>query len=88
MEGESGVTRSFIDELHSSDMQGDQMEGSSGVTVSIIDEPHSWHVQGDQIEGESMVLHEVSLINFILRISKEVKWKGKACCYSKYHRCT
>ena len=32
MEGESGVTRSIIDELHSSDNQGDQMEGKSGVT--------------------------------------------------------
>ena len=38
MEGESGVTRSIIDELHSSDIKGDQMEGESGVTRSIIDE--------------------------------------------------
>ena len=30
MEGESGVTRSITDELHSSDIQGDQMEGESG----------------------------------------------------------
>ena len=41
MEGESGVTPSIIDELHSSDIQGDQMEGESGVTSSIIDEIHS-----------------------------------------------
>ena len=41
MEGQSGVTRSIIDELHSSDIQGDQMEGESGVTQSIIDELHS-----------------------------------------------
>ena len=41
MEGESGVTRSIINELHSSDMQRDQMEGESGVTRSIIDEFHS-----------------------------------------------
>ena len=41
MEGESGVTRSIIDELHSSDIQGDQMEGESAVTRSIIDQPHS-----------------------------------------------
>ena len=27
MEGESGVTRSIIDELHSSDIQGNQIEG-------------------------------------------------------------
>ena len=31
MEGEGGVTRSFIDELHSWDNQGDQMEGESMV---------------------------------------------------------
>ena len=31
MEGESGVTRSIIDELHFLDIQGDQMEGESGV---------------------------------------------------------
>ena len=41
MEGSSGVTRSIIDELHSSDIQRDQMEGSSGVSRSIIDELHS-----------------------------------------------
>ena len=38
MEGESGVTRSIIDELHSSDIQGVQMESESGVTRNIIDE--------------------------------------------------
>ena len=32
MEGESGVTQSIIDELHSWDIQGDQMEGQSGLT--------------------------------------------------------
>ena len=32
MEGEGGVTRSVIDELHSWDIQGDQMEGESDVT--------------------------------------------------------
>ena len=37
MEGESSVTRSIIDDLHSSDIQRDQMEGGSGVTRSIID---------------------------------------------------
>ena len=42
MEGESDVTRSIIDKLHSSDIQQDQMEGESGVTPSIIDELHSW----------------------------------------------
>ena len=38
MERESGVTRKIIDELHSSDIQRDQMEGQSAVTRSIIDE--------------------------------------------------
>ena len=47
MEGESGVTRSIIDELQSSDMQGDQMEAESGVTRSILDEQHSWDIQGE-----------------------------------------
>ena len=32
MEGASGVTRRIIDELHFSDIQGDQVEGESGVT--------------------------------------------------------
>ena len=32
MEGKSGVTQSIVDEVHSSDIQGDQMEGESGVT--------------------------------------------------------
>ena len=49
MEGESGVTQSIIDELHSWDSQGDQMEGESGVTQSIIDEIHCWDIQGDEI---------------------------------------
>ena len=41
MEGESVVTRSIIDDIHSSNIQGDQMEGESRVTRSIIDELHS-----------------------------------------------
>ena len=32
MESEGGVTRSMIDELHSWDLQGEQMSGESGVT--------------------------------------------------------
>ena len=41
MEGESGVTRSIIDELHSSDIQREEMGGEGGVTASIIDKLHS-----------------------------------------------
>ena len=52
------------------------MEGEIGVTRSIIDEVHSWDIQRDQMEGEGVLL-EVSLRNFILRISKEIKWKVK-----------
>ena len=32
MEGESAVSGSIIDDLHSTEIQGDQMEGESGVT--------------------------------------------------------
>ena len=86
-EGESGVTRSIIHELHSWDIQGDEMEGENGVTRSIIDEIHSLDIQGVQMEVERMVLLEVSLMNLIpiLVMSKEIKWKVKAWCYSKYH---
>ena len=45
MEGESGVTRSIIDELHLSGIQGDQMDCESGVTGSIIDELNSSDIQ-------------------------------------------
>ena len=44
MEGESGVTRSIIDELQSWDIQGDQMEGESGFTRRIIGELHSLYI--------------------------------------------
>ena len=47
MEGESGVTRSIIDEFHFSDIQGSQMEGESCGTRSIIDQLHSSDIQGD-----------------------------------------
>ena len=74
MAGESGATGSIIDELHSSDIQLDQMESESDVTRSIIDELCSSDSQGDQMEGENGVL-EVSLMNFFLGISKEMKTK-------------
>ena len=41
MVGRSGVNRSIVDELHSSDNQRDQKEGESGVTRRVIDELHS-----------------------------------------------
>ena len=65
MNGESGVTRRIIDELHSSDIQGDQMVGESIVTRSITDELHSW--RSKEIKWKVKVeLLEVSLMNFIL----------------------
>ena len=45
MEVEGSVTLSIIDELYSSDIQGDQIEGESSVTPNIIDELHSWDIQ-------------------------------------------
>ena len=41
MRGESSVTRSIIDELHTLVIQRDQTEGESGLTQSIFDELHS-----------------------------------------------
>ena len=41
MEGESAVTRNITDELHSLDVERDQIDGESGVTRSISDELHS-----------------------------------------------
>ena len=49
MEGESGVTRSIIDELHSSDIQGVRVQGENCVTRSIVDEIHSSDFLGDEI---------------------------------------
>ena len=47
MVGESCVTRSTIDEIHSLDIQEYQMELESGVTRGVIDEHHSWNIQRD-----------------------------------------
>ena len=41
MEGETGVTRSIIDDIHAWDIERDQMEGESCVARSIIAELHS-----------------------------------------------
>ena len=74
MEGESGVTRSIIDELHSSDIEENQMEGGRSVTRGITDELHSWDIEVDQPEGGSVVVLEVSSVNLIIGMSKEMKW--------------
>ena len=54
-EGEYGDTRSSIDELRSSYIQGDEMEGEGRVTRSIIEESFSSDIEGDQMEGGSGV---------------------------------
>ena len=76
MEAGSGVTRSIIHELFSSDIQVVQMEVRRGVTRSIIDELHCSDIQEDQMEV-NVVLLEVSLLKFIVRRSKEIKRKVK-----------
>ena len=45
MEGESVLTRSIIDDLYFSDIEGGRMEGENCVTRSIIDELHSSDIQ-------------------------------------------
>ena len=41
MEGENGVTPSIVDEIHSWDIQGDEVEGETCVIRTIIAELHS-----------------------------------------------
>ena len=65
MEGESGVTQRIIDEIHSSDIQGEQMEGESGVTKSIIDELYSSDIQGGKKEGEGGITRRVFFFAFL-----------------------
>ena len=74
MEGESYLTRSIIDELHSSCMHRDHMEDESGVTRIIIDKYHCSDIQEIKFNMK-VVLLEVSLMNFVFRLSKEIKWK-------------
>ena len=71
MEGETGVTRSIIDEIHSSDMVRRK------VKVVLLELPLMNFILGISKEIEwkvKVVLLEVSLTNFILGISKEIKW--------------
>ena len=84
MEGETGVTHSIVDELHSWDIQGDQMEGERMVLLEVsltklilgMSKKVKWKVK--------VMLVEVSLMNFILRYSRRSKGMQKRC-YSKYH---
>ena len=45
------MTGSIIEQLHSSNIQRDQMEIESCVTRSVIDELHSLDKRQDQMEG-------------------------------------
>ena len=72
MYGESGVTRRIIDEVHSSDIQADQMEGERGVTRSI-NMNFIFRISKQIKYKVKVVVLEVSFMNFILRISKEIK---------------
>ena len=76
MEGESGVTGSIIDELHFSDIEGDQMEGESGGTQSIIGEPLYSYIRVVQMEVESGNTRSI-IDDFHSWISNEIKRKGK-----------
>ena len=55
MEGKSGATESITNELHSFDIEGDQVEDEIGFIRCIIDELHSSDIVGDQMECESGV---------------------------------
>ena len=69
MEGVSGVTRNIIDELHSLDIEREQMGGEGGVTRSIIDELLS----SDLVKWKvKVVLLLVSLMKFFLGIPREI----------------
>ena len=84
MESESGVTGGISDELHFSNIQGDQSEDESGVTRSFIDEVHSSDIQGDQMEVERSVsrsiIDEMLFFGYRRRSNGKLEW-----CYSKYH---
>ena len=69
MDEETGVTRSIIDELPSSDIQGDQMERESGVTRTIILN-YILRLSNKIKWKRKVVFLEVSMMKFILRISQ------------------
>ena len=81
MEGESGDTRSIIDEVHSWDIQGDQMEGESMV---LLKESSMNLILGVSMEIKwkgKVGLQQASLMNFIPKISKEIKCKVKVVLF-------
>ena len=77
MEAESGVSRSIMDELHSWDIQGDQIEGESKVLLEVSSMNFILGIYHEFKGRVQVVLLEVSLMNFIHGIINEVKWKVK-----------
>ena len=76
MEGQSCVTSSVIDELHSGDIQRDQREGEMALLeVSLMN--LILGISKEIKRNVKVVLLEASLTNFILGISKETKWSVK-----------
>ena len=76
MEGESGVTRSIVDEL----LLRISNEIKWKVKVSLLEVSLMNFILwiSDEIKCEvQVVLLEVSLMNFILWISEEIKWRRK-----------
>ena len=74
MKGENSVIQRIIDEFLSWDIQGDQKEGETSVTRSIIEKLHSSDLVKSKVK---VMLLEVSLMKFILGISKEITRKVK-----------
>ena len=84
MEGESGVTRSIINELHSWDIQVYQMGGESMVLLQVSLMKFILWISNEMKWNVKVVLLEVSLMNFILEIFKELQWKRKVLLF-EYH---
>ena len=74
MEGEGSFSRSIIDEVHSSEIQRDQMEGGIVLLEVSLMKFILW-ISNDVRQKVKVVSLELSLMNFILGISREIKWK-------------
>ena len=77
MKGESDVIRSIIDELDSSDMQGDQLDAESMVLLKASSMYFIPRISKEIQWRAKEVSHEVSVMNLILWISNDIKWKVK-----------
>ena len=84
MERERGVTPGIIDELHSWDIQGDQMEGGSVVSLEVSLRNLILRISKDIKWKEKVILLEISLMTFIFRIFEEIKWRVEVG-HSKCH---